>query len=138
MKTFLLDIVTPERLVYSEQVEQVSAPSTDGQITILPHHVPIFSSLTDGEIAIRRNGEDTFLAIGGGFVEVTPTKTVILVTRAAHADELDEAAILKAKKEAEEVLARGASGESLTAARALLRSTLVDLKVVRRRRRPHV
>lgn len=136
MNTFTLEIVTPERLAYSEEIEQVTVPSEDGQLTILPHHVPLFATLVDGEVIIRLKGEDSYLAIGGGFIEITPTKTIILVTRAKGADELNEAAILKAKQEAEEIIEKGAPEEAINAARALLRSTLVDLKVARRRRRP--
>lgn len=135
MKSFTLEIASPEKLAYSEEVEQVTVPSEDGQLTILPGHVPLFATLTEGEIIIKNDGEDYFFAIGGGFLEVAKTKVIILVTRAEGADELNEAAILAAKKEAEEVIARGAPEEALNAARSLLRSTLVDLKVARRRRR---
>lgn len=134
MNTFTLEIVTPERLAYSEQVEHVSVPSEDGQLTILPHHVPIFATLVDGEVVIHKDREDMYLAIGGGFIEVGPKKTIILVTRAKGADELNESAILAAKKEAEEIIEKGATGEALNAARNLLRSSLVDLKVARRRK----
>ena len=135
MKTFQLEIATPEQLAYSEEIEQVTVPSEDGQLTILPHHIALFATLVEGEVIIRQKGEDTYLAIGGGFIEVTPTKTIVLVTRAKGADELNEAAILAAKKEAEETIAKGVPGEAMAAAQSLLRSTLVDLKVARRRRR---
>lgn len=139
MKTFNLDIVTPERIAYSEQVDLVSVPSSDGELTILPEHIPLFASLAEGEVKIRRGAEDFFLSIGGGFIEVTSSKTTLLVSRAYKAEELNEQAILKAQKEAEEALARGdVSDEERMAAHALLRSTLVDLKVVRRRKRYNV
>jgi F-type H+-transporting ATPase subunit epsilon len=136
MTTFTLEIATPEQLAYSEQIEQVTVPSVDGQLTILPHHVPLFATLGEGEVVIRAKGENTYLAIGGGFIEVTPKKTIVLVTRAVNANELNESAIEKARKEAQDAIEKGATGESLQAAQALLRSTLVDLKVARRRRRP--
>jgi F-type H+-transporting ATPase subunit epsilon len=135
MNTFLLEIATPERLAYSEDVEQVTVPSTEGEITVLPHHVNIFATLAEGEIVVQQKGERRYVAIGGGFIEVTPKKTIILVTRAAHADELNEAAILKAQKDAQESIEKGATGDALKTAQTLLRSTLVDLKVVRRRKR---
>ena len=134
MNTFTLEIATPERLAYSEEIEQVTVPSVDGQLTILPHHVPLFATLGEGEVVIRAKGEDTFLAIGGGFIEVTPTKTIVLVTSAVNADELNEEAIEKARKEAEEIIEKGAPEEAINAARSVLRSTLVDLKVARRRK----
>ena len=134
MKQFSLDIVTPERLAFTQDVELVTVPSTDGEITILPHHIPLFASLTEGEVRLHYEGEDYFLSIGGGFIEVTPTKITILVTRAYKAEELNEKAILKAKQEAEEALKRGGTPQDIQAAYALLRSSLVDLRVLRRRR----
>jgi F-type H+-transporting ATPase subunit epsilon len=134
MNTFTLEIVTPDKLVYSQEIEQVTVPSSDGQLTILPHHVPLFATLTDGEVVIRKNKEDIYLALGGGFIEVAPKKTIILVTRAANADELNEASILLAKKQAEEAIEKGATGDALQTARSTLRSTLIDLKIVRKRR----
>ncbi|KKR50018.1 MAG: ATP synthase F1 subunit epsilon, F-type H+-transporting ATPase subunit epsilon [Microgenomates group bacterium GW2011_GWC1_41_8] len=134
MKTFSLDIVTPERLALTQEVELVSVPSTDGEITILPHHVPIFASLTEGEVRLHYENEDYYLSIGGGFIEVTPTKTTVLVTRAYKAEELNEKAILNAKQEAEEAIKKGVTPEDIQAAYALLRSSLVDLKVLRRRK----
>ncbi|MCR4263187.1 MAG: ATP synthase F1 subunit epsilon [Candidatus Roizmanbacteria bacterium] len=134
MKTFSLDIVTPERLALTQQVELISVPGTEGELTILPHHVPIFASLTEGEVRIHHENEDYFLSIGGGFIEVTPTKVTLLVTRAYKAEELNEKAILKAKEEAEAAIKKGGAPEDIKAAYALLRSSLVDLKVLRRRR----
>lgn len=135
MKTFSLDIVTPQRLALTQEVELVSVPSTDGEITILPNHIPLFAALAEGEVRLRYGNEDYFLSIGGGFIEVTPTKTTLLVTRAYKAEELNEKAILQAKQEAEDALKKGGTPEDIQAAYALLRSSLVDLKVIRRKRR---
>lgn len=135
MKTFSIDIVTPEKLALTQEVELVSVPSTDGELTILPHHVPIFASLTEGEVRLRYGSEDYYLSIGGGFIEVTPDKVTLLVTRAFKAEELNEKAILVAKEEAEEAIRKGGTPEEIVAAYALLRSSLVDLKVIRRRLR---
>ena len=136
MKSFLLEIVSPERLAYAEQVEHVSVPSVNGQLTILPHHTALFAALEEGEVIIRKDKENQFLAIGGGYVEVSKEKVMLLVSRAYHADELNEQAILKAKQQAEEAIKKGVGGEELHAAQSLLRSALVDLKVIRRRSRP--
>ncbi|MBI4129711.1 ATP synthase F1 subunit epsilon [Candidatus Roizmanbacteria bacterium] len=135
MQTFLLEIVTPDRLVYSEEVEQITVPSEEGQLTVLPHHTLLFANLVEGEVIIRHKGEDHFLAIGGGFVEVMKEKVLVMVSRAYHATELNEAAIVKAKEKAEQAIAAGVTGDDLHAAQALLRSTLVDLKVLKRRKR---
>lgn len=133
MKTFTLEIVTPERIALTQEVELVSVPSEEGEITILSHHVPLFSSLAEGEVRLRYGNQDYYLAIGGGFIEVTPEKTTLLVTRAYKAEELNEKAILDAKRDAEEALRKGVTAEERIAAQALLRSSLVDLKVLRRK-----
>lgn len=135
---FRLDIVTPEHLVFSEDVDMVVAPSVLGTIGILPRHAPLFAQLTEGEVKIKRGKEKYFLSIGGGFIEVTFKKTTILVTRAVQAEELNEKKILEAKRSAEEALKQRPIGVALEAARTLLRSSLVDLKVLRRRRPPKV
>src|SRR3990167_436281 len=118
MSTFLLEIVSPERLAYSEEVGQVSVPSETGQLTVLPGHIPLFANLAEGEVIIRQNGEDHYLAIGGGFLEVTKKKTMVLVSRVFRADELKEQEILQEKKDAEDALARGVGGGEMQAARA--------------------
>lgn len=135
MKNFLLEIVSPERLAFSETVEHVQVPSEEGQLTILPDHAPLFANLMEGELVIRKDGEDHYLAIGGGFLEVTRKKVMVLVSRAFQAGELNEEAIKKARQDAKDAIASGVTGSELVAAQALLRSTLVDLKIIRRRQR---
>jgi F-type H+-transporting ATPase subunit epsilon len=135
-QTFLLELVTPERIAFSEQIDQVSVPTVDGEITILPNHIPLFSQLAEGELHIKQGAKDTYVALGGGYIQVDKKKTVILATRAFKADELNEKALLQAKQEAEDALKRKPEGEELAISQALLRSTLVDLKVLHRRRKP--
>ncbi len=134
MSTFLLEIITPEKIAFSEQVEMVTAPSEDGVVGILPHHVPLFTSLVEGEVKIQKKGEDSYLAIGGGFLEVAPEKTVLLVTAAFHADEINEKEMLAAKKAAEQALAAKPTGEALAAAESLIRRSEIALKVMHRRK----
>jgi len=134
MSTFLLEIVTPDRLVFAEDVEMVSVPSAMGQLGILPRHVPLFSQLVEGELKIVKDGKESFLSIGGGFLEVAGKKTTILITRVVNQDELNEEEILRAKKEAEEALKQKPTGEVRIAAEAAFRRSLIDLKVLRRQR----
>lgn len=131
-----VEIITPDRVAFSDQVDFVIIPSAAGQLTILPHHTPLFAQLVEGELKIKKGNQERFLSIGGGFIEVTKEKTTILVTKAVHADELNEAEILKAKKEAGEALKEKPKGEALRLAQALMRSSLIDLQVLRRRKRP--
>ncbi len=134
MTTFLLEIITPDRIAFSEAVEMVSVPSVTGTLGILPGHQPLFTKLIAGELEIKQKGSQTLFSLGGGFMEVTGEKVSIVVTRAVGAEELDEQKILKAKEEAEEALKNPPSPEQAIATQAMLRSILVDLKVVRRHR----
>lgn len=136
MATFLLEIITPDRIAFRDEVELVEAPSSTGVIGILHGHVPLFARLVEGEVKIKKKGENFYLAIGGGFVEVTPDKVEILVTAAYHAGEINEKEVLSAKKRAEEALLAKPKGTALFEARALFRQSEVALKVLRRRKLP--
>jgi F-type H+-transporting ATPase subunit epsilon len=134
MAKFLLEIITPQRQAFSEEVDMVVVPTTGGVVGVLAHHEPLFSSLTEGEIKISNAGKDFFLAIGGGFMEVAKDKVSILVSRAVHADELNEAEIKKAQDAAKQAITNKAKGAELLAAQALLRRSMIDLKVFRHRK----
>lgn len=131
---FLLEIITPKRQAFSEEVDMVIVPTKNGQVGVLAHHEPLFSSLTEGEIKITSGSKDYFFAIGGGFMEVGKDKVMILVSRAAHADELNESEIKKAQTAAKEAIANKATGEELARAQAMLRRSFIELKVFRRRK----
>lgn len=132
--SFLLEIITPERIAYTDEVEMVAAPSASGVIGILPHHVPLFTRLVEGEVKITKKGEETYLAIGGGFLEVTPGKVVILVTAAYHAHEINEQEVVLAKKRAQDALAAKPTGAALIEAQVLFRRSEIALKMLRRRK----
>ncbi len=136
--TFFLEIITPDKIVFQDQVEMVSVPSVTGTLGILPHHVPLFTKLEEGELKILKGNQEFYLSLGGGFMEIEKEKVTILVTKALHADEIDEEKVLKAKKDAEEALAKKPEGEALIATQAMLRQSLFDLKVLKRRRAPKV
>lgn len=131
---FTLEIITPERLAYKDEVTMVTAPTGRGTIGVLAHHVPLFTRLTEGEVKVTKDREEYFLAIGGGFMEVTRGKVSILVTRAVHARELNEAEIQKARERASEAITRGVKGAELAEAQTLLRRSLLEMKVLRRKR----
>jgi len=135
MKSFFLEIITPEKVAFSGEAEMVVVPSVEGNLGILADHAPLFAKLTEGELKITTGEKETFFSLGEGFIEATPQKTTILVTKALKADEIDEEKLLQAKKAAEEALKQKPTGEALISAQALLRSTLIDLKVKRRKRR---
>lgn len=133
---FLLDVITPQRKAFTEQVDSVSVSTPDGTIEVLAKHEPLFTQLAPGEVKILSKGKEYYLAIGGGFMEVRPKGEVtILVSRAVHADEINEAEIKKAMESAKDLIARKATGDELAAAMATLHRSAVELKVSRRKHR---
>ena len=107
-KQLKLKIVTPERLVLEEMVDQVSLPTTLGEITVLPNHIPLITSLASGDVVAFVNGEHVPMAVVGGFVEVKQneegnTEVAVLADFAEHVSELSDIAIEKAKARAEEL-----------------------------------
>ena len=133
MKSFRLDIITPQRKAFSEEVDSVMVPTVNGMVGVLAHHEPLFSALTEGEIKITAGSKEFFLAIGSGFMEVTGKGVAILVTSAFHAHELNEAEIKKARQTARDALAHHITGIELNAAQSLLRRSVLELKVLHRR-----
>src|SRR3989338_7209215 len=98
-------IVTPEKVVFQKEIDQLTLPTQTGQITILPDHIPLLSALQAGEMIIKNEREKIPLAISGGFVEVKPNSEVVVLTETAeHALEIDEARAEEAKKRAETLL----------------------------------
>lgn len=134
MKTFKLEIITPERVAYTEEVDEVVAPAVNGEVGILAQHVPYFTQLNEGEVKIIKGMEEYFLAIGGGFLEVTPQKTTLLVTKAVHADEINEEEVKKALENAQKAMKEKPEGKLLSDAQAIMRSSLVDLKILNKLR----
>src|SRR5882724_10498500 len=98
--TLKLEIVTPEATVYSEDVHMVTLPAVEGQIGIFPHHVPLLTRIVPGEIMVRKNGHDDFLAVGGGLVEITSGRVAIVTDMAVAAKDIDEARAEEARQRA--------------------------------------
>jgi F-type H+-transporting ATPase subunit epsilon len=134
--TLHLEIVTPERLAYSDDVDMVLVPGIDGELGILPHHTPLVSLLGVGELKIRKGGEEESFAIAGGFLQVRPDKVVVMAETADLAAEIDLEKAQEARKEAERALASGShEGADLAVARAELQGALLRIRVAERRRR---
>ena len=132
----LLEIVTPERLAYSETVDSVVLPGSEGELGVLPHHAPLVSILGVGELRIRRGGVEESFAIAGGFLQVRPDKVVVMAETADMASEIDLEKAQEARKEAERALEE-TSGEpaDLARARAQLQTALLRIRVAERRHR---
>ena len=131
-----LEIVTPERLAYSDTVDAVVLPGSEGELGVLPHHAPLVSMLGVGELRIRKGGVEESFAIAGGFLQVRPDKVVVMAETADVASEIDLEKAQEARREAEKVL-EGASNDAvdLAAARAQLQHSLLRIRVAERRHR---
>ena len=132
MATLKLEIVTPEAKVYSEDVDMVTLPGVEGEMGIFPMHVPLMTQLTSGEVGVRKGGQDFFLAVGEGFVEITSDKVAILTDMAIKAENIDEAKAEEARKRAEARLAEKLDDEESALVSAALAHSLAQLKVKRR------
>ena len=131
---FLLEIITPLRVAYSDTVDMVTAPSASGIIGVLTHHTPLFTRLIEGEIKITNGKDEKYLAIGGGFMEVTKDRVSVLVSQAVHAHELNEEEIKKAQERAKQALAQNIKGSEFIEAQGLLRRSSLELKLLQRHR----
>ena len=135
MATFRLEIVTAERMVFSDEVTAVLAWGVEGQLGILPHHAPLMTMLQPGDLMIRKDREEEYLALSGGFLEVRPDKVIILADACERADEIDVARAEEAKKRAQETMKAAPLTVDAASAEAALRRSLARLKVAERRRR---
>ena len=132
--TLKLEIVTPDAKVYSDDVDMVTLPGVEGEMGIYPQHVPLMTQIVAGEIIARKGGQDFFLAIGEGFVEVTGDHVSILADMAIRAENIDEAKAEEARRRAEARLAENLNGEESATVQAALAHSLAQLKVKRRQR----
>jgi F-type H+-transporting ATPase subunit epsilon len=134
MATLKLEIVTPEAKIYSEDVDMVTLPGVEGEMGIYPMHVPLMTQISSGELIARKGGQDHFLAIGEGFVEITGARVAVMTDMAIKADDIDEMKADEARKRAEARLAEKLTGEEQASVQAALMHSLTQLKVKRRHR----
>ena len=132
--TLKLEIVTPDAKVYSEDVDMVTLPGVEGEMGIFPQHVPLMTQLTAGEVIARKGGQEYFLAVGEGFVEVTGERVSILTDMAIKAENIDEAKAEEARRRAEARLAEKLDDDEVASVSAALAHSLAQLKVKRRQR----
>lgn len=130
--TLKLEIVTPDAKVFSEDVDMVTLPAVEGEMGVYPQHVPLLTQIVAGEIIARKGGQDYFLAIGEGFVEVTGDHVAILADMAIRAENIDEAKAEEARKRAEARLAENLNDEESATVQASLAHSIAQLKVKRR------
>jgi len=133
-ETIRLEIVTPETTVYSEDVEMVTLPGVEGEMGVLPHHVRLVTQLVPGEMIVRKDGRDKFLAVGEGLVEVTGQRVSIVTNMAIAVENIDEAKAEEARQRAAARLREKISSEEVASVNASLARSLAQLQVKRRRR----
>ena len=130
-----IDVVTAERMVYTDQVDMVIAPGSEGELGILPHHAPLMTMLKPGELLLKKGSEEISLAVSGGFLEVRPDHVIVLADAAERAEEIDAARAEAARKRAQERLAQiGPEVDKARAEAALLRA-ITRLQIVEKRKR---
>ena len=132
--TLKLEVVTPAGTVYSEDVEMVTLPGVTGQFGVYPRHVPLITQMVPGEMIVRKDGHDLFVATGAGLIEVTGDRVAVLTDLAVPADRIDEAKAEEARQRAEARLREKLTDEEHAAVNAALTRSLVQLRVKRRRR----
>ena len=133
-ETLKLEIVTPDGKAYSEDVEMVTLTGVQGEMGILPQHIPLMTRVVPGELVVRKGGRDLFVAVGGGLVQVTGTRVSILTDMAVAADKIDEAMAEEARQLAEARLREKLSDEEFATINASLARSLAQLRVKRRHR----
>jgi F-type H+-transporting ATPase subunit epsilon len=131
--TLKLEIVTPEAKTYSEDVEMVTLPAAEGEMGVYPQHVPLMTQIIPGEIVVRKDGQDYFLAVGEGFAEITGDRVAILTDMAIRAEQIDEPKAEEARRRAEARLAEKIDDEEAALVSAALAHSLAQLHVKRRR-----
>ena len=134
--TLSVHVVTAEREVYTEEgVDEVIAPGIEGELTVLPHHAPLLTMIKAGVLRLVKGGDETDVAITGGFLEVKDDRVTILADAAERAEEIDAVRAEEARRRAERTLEERGSTEELVAAAASLQRALLRLRATERRRR---
>ena len=134
MATLRLEIVTPEATTYSEDVEMVVLPGSEGELGVYPKHVPLLTTVKPGELRIFKDGRTTSLAIGEGFVEITGEAVSVLTDMALESEKIDEAAAEAAVARAQAAMKEDHGAEEVAAIQASMQKALAQLHVKRRRR----
>ena len=132
---FKLEIVTPEKEIFSDEVDTCVLPGIDGEMGVLPSHAPLVTIITPGELSYTKGGDTIFLAVGEGFIEVGPEGVSVMTDMALSDEHIDEEAVEKALQSARDALANKSTDEDVAAVQASIQKSLAQLQVKRRRRR---
>ena len=130
----LLDIITPTNVVLSEEVDEITMPTTDGEISILPNHVNLLTKIAPGEMLIKKGPKTDLFAITGGFLEIANNHVNVLADYAIHADAIEIAKVEEAKERAQKAMKEKLTEEDFRVVNAELAKSLLQLKVARKRK----
>ena len=134
MNSIRLKVITPRKIVIDRQVDSVTVPTAEGEITILPHHAHLFSLLVEGIVKIKSTGNEDDLAIGGGYLETNGETVTVLVSRAYGQNEIDKDLTDKAVEEAKHILSKSTDEKERAEAMTIIRRSVIDSKLMKRRK----
>ena len=137
MSTLHLSIVTPEKELLSEDIDEVIVPTTNGEVTILPEHAALLAEIFPGELVIKRGGKSEHLVVVGGFLEVGKNTVTVLADYAVSGKDISEAAAQQAKDRAEKAMKEKKSDVDFATAEAEFRRAILELKVAKRQKGIH-
>ena len=132
----VLEIITPTKVVLKEEVDEITLPTLNGEISILPNHVNLFTKITPGEMVIRRNNKQDLFAITGGFLEVSSNHVSILADHAIHSADIEIAKAQEAQERARQAMKNKEDRRAYLTAEADLRKALLELKVAKKHKTP--
>ncbi|HZS15426.1 MAG TPA: F0F1 ATP synthase subunit epsilon [Candidatus Dormibacteraeota bacterium] len=135
MAKLQVELVTAEGRVLSQEADFVRAPGLAGELGVLPHHIPLMTPLRPGEVLVRNEGNEEFLFVAGGFLEVLPDKVVILADAAERAEDIDEARAEEARRKAQQLMEQKVSDEDAAEAAAALERAMYRLRIAEMRKR---
>jgi len=133
MATLHLKIITPKKIVLEKDVDELTLPTSEGEITVLPRHINLFCLLVEGVIRFQKDNKEDYIAVGGGYMETDGEHANVLVSRAHGQDEIDQKATLEAISEAKSLIKKTKDKDQHTEISSLLRRSLVDLKLLKKK-----
>jgi F-type H+-transporting ATPase subunit epsilon len=131
----LLEIITPEKIVYKDEVDEVIVPTVNGEIAILPNHINLLTKINPGELIVKKKSNQQSIAITGGFLEITNNKISILAEYAVKAQDIEVARATEAKKRAEKIMSEKTSENDMKIAEGEMLKALLELKVATKYKR---
>jgi F-type H+-transporting ATPase subunit epsilon len=131
----LLEIITPEKVVYKDEVSEITAPTVNGEISILPNHINLLTQISPGELIVKKGNTLQHLAITGGFLEIQDNKVSILAEYAIKAQDIEVAQAMEAKKRAEKAMTEKSTDNEIRIAQAEIIKSILQLKVAERHKR---